>query len=700
MKSLRVVGLTLLRIAGAVLGGAFIIYLNWLVIRGWFGGQGPANLGSIEVSYVSMGRFLVDFGWPGPFAGQASWVPLWYLGFPFHLFYTPLLPVLEWLLHEWQGMHLWTAYRFVTGWAYILSPVSLFFLGWTLSRRWIGGLVAGILYSVGPTIFYFLESEVMGDRISGSFLDPRRFTILVRWGEGPHILSLVFLPLVGALFTASLRGRHFWFLVLAGLAFVLTAVSNALGMLGALILVGSIAFVRYAQQAKRHVEIASWTALFVAVGFGMASFWYNLSFIRNFFGEGGTAANIYISLFPWGWLAGVFTAAVLYFLIRKVLKNFGVAVALVWFALVFCVVYVYYASAPSQTPQLRIELLPQALRYMAQVDMAFSVLVGVLVSWLVRLIGKRSIIAEIFLTILLAGASLSALAYIQPFLGKSADASSKVVDLSRSREKVIADWTNEHVDREKGERVFVPGNYGFYLNWFSDVWQLRGGLYQAATHYWPDHIHYQLANGKDAEVARAWLVSINAKYIVVTGPGSSELYREMKNLERFLDLTPLYEEQGDIIYEVPLVRDSPAKPVRLDALRSLSTPSKADDKDALLAYADWVEGSSLSEADFRMLDHDSYTLTGRVDEGEALLVQMTADPGWSALRRDTSRGELRRVRTGSDPLGFLLLYPEPGDFSIELTHRSTWKQWLGYATSLATLVGIIWYGLLRMKRTP
>ena len=554
-------------------------------------------------------------------------------------------------------------------------------------------MVSGVFYSVGPTLFYFLRSEVMGDRFSTDFLDPRRFTILVRWGEGPHLLSLVFLPLVGVFFALALRRKNFWLLVAAAVAFALTALSNALGMMGALLLVFSIAFVRYARWPKEHTRTAFSTVLLVLLGLGLVSFWFNLSFLTNFFGEGGKAASIYLSLFPWGWVGAIFGAGLLYLVVGKILRDSGVAASLVWFSLVFTVVYVYYFSA--DIAELRIELLPQALRYMTQVDLSFSVLVGAVVAWMLKRIGSRFRLAELILSLFLIVISMYSFMYIQPFLSVSAAATSNVVDLSRTRERVIAEWLSSHVDTEKGERVFLPGNYGFFLNWFTDVWQHRGALFQAATHPWPEHIHFQMANGKDPEVVRAWLVAINAKYAVVTGPGSSELYKEIKYLDRFADMPVVYEESGDTIYKVPLIRPSLAKPVDKLSLGRLVPPQKADDKQALLDYADWVEKSSLNEAEFRMIDHDTYTISGALDDGEAVLVQMTADPGWTAF--DAARG--KKVSKGEDPLGFLVLFPEPGEFEITLRHRSTWRQWLGYVTTAATLVFIVWYGVRRKRLT-
>ncbi|OGY16977.1 MAG: hypothetical protein A2785_02475 [Candidatus Chisholmbacteria bacterium RIFCSPHIGHO2_01_FULL_49_18] len=689
--------LIVLRILGALVAVALIGYLNWLVIQGWFGGNGPANLGSIEVSYVTMGRFLVDFGWK-------TWMPLWYFGFPFHLFYTPLLPVAEWVLNQWQGMPLWEAYRFVTGWGYILAPISVFFLGWALSRRWIGGLVSGILYSVGPTIFYFVlpatpfseHGEVAADRFFSTFWEPRRFTVLVRWGEGPHTLSLIFLPLVGAFFIWSLRRRNFWLLAVSAFFLMLTALSNALGMMGALLLVGSIAFVYFARRPHEHGQTIHWTLLLVLLGIGLAGFWYNLSFLKNFFAEGGGVVGRYFSLFPWGWLAGIFSLGLMYVVFSKFLKDTGVAAALLWFFGLFTVVYYYYASSPPELFQLRVELLPQALRYMTQVDMALSVLIGTLVGWVMKVLGRRFSLAEIILTGFVSVGLCFSLIYVQPFLDDSSRAASNIVDLSTSREKVIADWLNTHVDSSLGERVFLPGNYDFYLNWFTDIWQHRGGLFQASTHFWPDHIHYQMSQGKDKDLARAWLVVMNAKYAVITGVGSSEIYKEIKNYDRFDDMPIVYDDGGDIIYDTLLVRSSPAKPVREATIQLLKTPEKADDKEAVFAYADWVEKSSLNSADFQMLDHDHYRIAGRVDEGEVLLVQMTADPGWRASDERTGK----RVRKGEDPLGFLVLYPEPGEFAITLKHGRTWIEWLGYLTTPATVGFIIWYGTRRKLEVP
>jgi len=51
-------------------------------------------------------------------------------------------------------------------------------------------------------------------------------------------------------------------------------------------------------------------------------------------------------------------------------------------------------------------------------------------------------------------------------------------------------------------------------------------------------------------------------------------------------------------------------------------------------------------------------------------------------------------------LGFLVLYPEPGEFAITLKHGRTWIEWLGYLTTPATVGFIIWYGTRRKLEVP
>ncbi len=670
------------------LGILFVALLNYQIIGGWFGKNGPANIGSIEVSYVSMGRFLTNFGF-------STWAPFWYLGFPFHVFYTPLLPVFEAVLNQIFNIPLWAAYRNLTGFAYIAGPVTLVFLGWYLSRSAVTGVLAGVLYSVMPTILYFIlpTGEVLGDKFSLDFYDPRRFTVLVRWGEGPHLFSLMFVPLVGVFFGLFMEKKKYVYALLAAIFLALASLSNALGLFSSLLLIGVLVFVKSAQAQKDKFKPIIYGALVSVLTLGLISFWFNLKFISTFFKEGGGSANLLMSVFPWGWILGGVFIVVLYILIGKFLKNFGWVSSLLWMSIFFVVVYFYYFSAGPDEPYNRIEILPQALRYSTELDLSLSLFLAVTLKLVFTFLGRFTKFfwlagsgAMVFIIILLY-------LYIQPFFSTSVKASSELVDLELKSVYKVSSWLNQNVDKEKGERVFVPGNYSFYLNYFTDVWQLRGALFQASTNFWPDHIYYQLANGEDKAVSDAWLRIVNAKYVLVTTLASEELYKEIKYPARFESFKKAYEENGDIIYEVPLVKPSLAKPVNLGAIYGLKRPEKADDKENLLFYADWLENSSKNFLDFQVIDSNNYLIKGKIDEGEGILVAMTSDSGWRAY--DQSRSKF--IKKGSDLMGYLILYPESGNVDIKLSHGTSWQEWLGYLLTVLTILGIIGYIIRRLR---
>lgn len=663
----------------AILVAAF----NFFLIQGWFFGDGPANLGSIEVSYVSMAKFLVTN------RPHLSWAPFWYFGFPFHLFYTPLLPVLVAVLKNIFGVSFWQAYRIISGLGFVLGPVSLFFLVWYLSKNKIAALASGFFYSVIPNIFNFIlpSGEVRADSFSDQFVDPRRLVNLARWGEGPHTLSLVFLSLAGLFFFKTLKDRRTSSIFLAAFFTGLTALTNAVGFYALVLLLVSFFLIEIFFHPKRRVKSLVATILAALLTFGLIAFWYNLSFIGTFFGESGGALKNWLNMFPWGWF---FLAGSL-FLIILILKLFVkaevVSAVFLWTLALFSIVAIYYFSAPPEFWPERIELVPQALRLMTELDMGMAVLVGLIIGLVTNKLSQKNKALGNGLSLLLGGTIVAGclfygLAYA-PVIQESIEAN---VDLEETYEKRIADWASEHLDSTKGERLFLAGNPAFYLNYFSDVWQLRGGLYQAITHPWPEHIYYQLRMGKDPAISRAWLKIVNVKYAIID-PGS-----EIEQKDKFKTLPLFTTLARSLVYEVPLTNTSPVKIVNLETMATLLPPKKGDDKKPILAYASWIEERESQGASFKKINNDLYQIKAKVGKREGILVQMTADRGW---RVSSVQG---KIEIRQDPLGFFVLVPpKEGEYEVTLSHGSTWVLWLGCLITLGTIGGILLIILRRAK---
>jgi hypothetical protein len=136
--------------------------LNFSIIRYFFQGELSQNIASIEISYVQMAKFWV--------AGGSLWQPLWYLGYPWHVFYTPALPFLEVVLHQISGISFAHAYRVIVAIGYVLAPISLFFFVWQIAKSKTGAFIAALFYSVVPSVIGFLFSGVAQDTLSGMAL--------------------------------------------------------------------------------------------------------------------------------------------------------------------------------------------------------------------------------------------------------------------------------------------------------------------------------------------------------------------------------------------------------------------------------------------------------------------------------------------------------------------------------------------------
>ncbi|HLD11485.1 MAG TPA: hypothetical protein VJB91_01090 [Patescibacteria group bacterium] len=696
-----------------MIGVGALVFLNHSLMSNWLTGMGPSDQGSIEVSYISMARFLVEF-FP-----NLSWAPYWYFGFPFHLFYTPVLPILTALTHQLFQMDYWQAYRILTGVGYLGAPVSVFLFTWYLVKKGIAGffagIVAGIGYSLFPTIFYFVlkTNEVLNDRMT-DFLEPRRFVLLQRYGEGPHTLALVFLPLGALFFLKTLRDGSRISSFLAAFFIGLTALTNAIAFFALVVLLLLLYFGRITMPKVDAGSTLVKAMLAAIVTYGLIAFWYNTSFMSTFFTEGGGAGKNLLNLFPWGFVGGFFLLLLIYVAAKRFLKNEALLTPFLWFAVFYEIIFVYYTSAPPELFEQRLEFAPQAIRYLTEVDMALSIFVGAVVGTLVGFftekksfllrgvgicIGGAAVVSAFlfpwYLSSYLNHASLSEYSF-QRLASTFQEAAKQKVKLEQTGEYEMSQYLTTLVDKNKGERVFVAGNYGFYLNYFTDIWQLRGGLYQASTNRWPEHIYYLVRFWIDPETTTAWLKAGNISYIVVNSSSSRNSMKEYREFEKFKTLPSVYEKNGDTVYRVPLVQQSPVKIVPLEGRSSLTTPKKADDKKPLFAYIDWIESEkdASKEVRFTMNNHDNYQIQATVGEHEGVLVQMTYDSGW---RVKSAQGKVKKEK---DPLGFLLLRPEkPGTYEIALTHGPKVSQYIGWGITLLTTCFLV-TRILKRSRKP
>jgi hypothetical protein len=676
-----------------------ITYLNFTLIRFLFVGEFSQNMGSIEISYIQMAKFWVE--------GGGLWQPLWYLGYPWHVFYTPLLPALEVLAHQILNFSFAHAYRVIVGAGYVLAPVSLFFFVWQVSKSKTGAFVSALFYSFVPSIIAFLFPEVRADTLS-ALAEPRRFAILVRWGEGPHTLALAFLPLFGLFLARFVDRRKFLDLLAASIFLGLVALTNAVALWAGLLLVLAFLLSEFGKKDASFIGIIKNFFGLAILTFGLIAFWFNLPFILTFFREGSGVLDNWLAMFPWGFIPLGAVVLAVFLLVQKVSREIpGLSLSIFWFLALFAIVFIYYASGES-----RLEYVPQALRFNTEVDLALSMVCGVLVSklflFLTEKISKLKLIGY-FLAVLVVSLPIVILLFWASQLLEELSSYTKPLSASQTGDiKKTAEYQTAKKLKEltngTDQRVVAPGNYGFWLNFFADVPQLRGALYQSSTHFWPDHIYYQITNGSDENISLAWLKIANIGKLVYTTIGSREIYKDYKvPVEKFGGvLKEISAENGDIYFDVPLKNDNLAKVVDANTFRQIRKPLNAIDSEPIYQYVGWLEQKADKKLKLTKISASHYKIEGELGESEAVLFQQTYDSGWrvKALRQDSGQGGEWKVT--KDPLDFMVLSPKSaGKFEIELIYGKPLSVWLGYLITLATLawVGYTTYKTYRTYKT-
>ena len=669
----------LISLSIAVLTIVVIAYLNFLLIRYHFLGEFNQNLSSIEISYIQMAKFTIE--------GGSLWQPLWYLGYPWHVFYTPLLPILEVLFHQLFNFSFAHAYRVLTGIGYVLVPLSLYLFVWQITKSKTGAIVSALMYSLAPSLISIIFSEVGADTLSG-LLEPRRFTILVRWGEGPHTFALFFLPLFGLIHSRLVEISRLIDLLAASFFIGFAVLTNAIALWVAILI--SLAFLlsELGNKINDFTLIAKkFLALFV-LSYGLIGFWYNFPFIKTFFQGSGEALNRWTALFPWGFIPLFIIFAAVVFLVNKFSKNYaGIAFGVFWFLVLFALVFIYYASGGDH-----VEYVPQALRLNTEVDMALSLLVGAIISNLFLWFwNKKGMVKVLTRTLALLAVILPSLAlllwgsrlllglpeYTKPL------SQSKIGNIKNTAEYKVATKLAE-LTEGTSVRVFAPGNYGFWLDYFEAVPQLRGALYQSSTNSWPEHIYYQVTNGPDADISLAWLKIANVGKLVYTTIGSAEVYKDYKvPVEKFRAIgKEISTENGDIYFDIPLKNDLLAKVVDAGAMKGLKKPYNAIDEQPIFSYLAWLEQKADKRLKVEKISNSHWRISGEIADGEAVLFQQTYDSGWKVKQSGW--------KAVKDPLDFTLLVPKKsGRFEIEVVYTRPWVVYFGYLITLATVGWVV-----------
>ena len=461
---------------------AALLAINaWIVAR-LFKTEYIPWMSSIEGAYIGLSRWIQGH-WL-----QLGWFPQWYAGIPFENSYPPLLHLLVAAIAQVTGLSAARSHHVVTGVAYCLGPIALFWLVRDLSgSRW-KGFIAGWLYSL-VSFSAFLMPSVRGDM--GTLRAGRRIEALMGYGEGPHVTSMTLLTFALAALHAALERPSGPRAVLAAVLAAATVLTNWHGAVA--LALASLALLLARPEPRNACAVG-----IGVLAYALAAPWIKPSTIATVF-HGAEQLGGFVMRVPQYAYLGIWLASVvaLGLWLRRTRLQTAERFGILFLALM-------------AVPPLGWEWfhhaypLPQASRYHLEMEMAIAALAGVVVG--VR--RKWAMWA--------VGAVLLVLAWKQvPVWRQYARIHLDTVDITGTLEYQTSHWLDRHLP---GRRVFVMGSRQFWLNAFGDSPQLGGGFSQARTNPMIDHATFAVLAGRgDGAESACLLKAFGVRAVAVGG---------------------------------------------------------------------------------------------------------------------------------------------------------------------------------------
>jgi hypothetical protein len=646
-----------------ILCAVVLFVLNAYICRELFGLEFSSRMESIESAYISISRWAMD-NWR-----DLTWFPLWYGGMPFHRVYQPALHLSVAGFAQLMGWTAPHAFHFLTAMAYCAAPVSLFWLVYRVTGNRAIGFVAGAIHAlISPATI--LAPLIRQD--IGGWLLPRRYQILVHYGEGPHFAAVALIPLVILAFHGAVTSRRRIFVFLAPAALAAVLLTNWPGSVGLTMAVAAYVLSRFFAKPRIHLP----TLLGIAVvAYLLAIVWVPPSILRAVFGNAQQSDASYFGtqqLLPVFLLLAA-VAALLWSFQRWRVEH--------WTR--FFVFFALITGAVAMGRQwFGWRIVPQPNRFEVEFDMALA---GALAYFLVA--GFRKLPRQAQIAVV-GAALLCAITQTRHYRRYARDIT-RPIDITGTIEYRMAKWFDGHMN---GARVFAPGNVSLWMNQFTDTPQVIGCCDQGVPHVAYRILHYTIYTGqgmgaREAQDSLLWLRAYGVRAIGVSGPDSTNAYKPFWNPKKFEGLLPVLWREGDnVVYRIPSKGADPVRVIPHSAVAT-RTPVNGMDVKPLERLVQALEDESLPAASFRWLNRHEAMVDAETAPGQVIFLEISYDAGWRAEQDGVPRPVLR------DALG--MMYVEPlhaGRAQLHLIYDGGTEgkvAWVLFGCGLVVWVGLV-----------
>lgn len=654
----------------AVVYAALLVVMNATICGRVFSAEWSGHMNAMHGPWISLAR-LQPLEWV-----RGSWWPYWGAGGPLEYTYAPLVPILTALIAKAVGISVPHAYNMLSGCVYCLGPLTLF----ELARRVTGkaglSLVAGGIYSLLSLTEVVLPEGVF------HFWDARRFYVAFVWDEVPHLTAITIFPVAVLLLALALKDRKpvtYAFAVFA-MAFLMAA--SAFGCVLAAIAFLTVPLAVHGRLRLSHIVLAF---SICAGGYLLVSPFVSPSLLQTirsnsaFNGEGRwSVTDLPVAI------AFVFAYFLLWRACARYVQDWGLRL--------FVLLAFVTTSIPAVAFFFGVHLLPQPMRY--KVEMEWSM--ALLIPFAARAVVERSPRAVRF--VLAGGLICGALFQFAAFRRYAAQ-HLQTADVTHTIEWKVARWAERNLS---GQRLFMSGSLGQWLNVFTDMHQLTGQPYTTALNQVQQIALYTIFTGQNAGTADAdtsilWLRAFGVGAIAVPGSRSPEYWKPFANPGKFEGKLPvLWKEQDTTIYGIPNV-SSLAHVIGEESVVS-RRPIHGLDVHELRRYVSALDYPGRPAAKLRWDSRERAVVTTVASPGDSLSVQINYHSGWHARVLGRERPIAR------DGLGLMVIRPDcQGPCEVELSYERDLEKTACLALSgcmLLACLAVLGWTLATYRRGP
>lgn len=627
-----------------------------------FSAQQRPYKGSISAGYAGITRFVAEH--PNPW----GWNPQQYAGQPTQFTYPPLLPYTASALHWVTGLDPFHAYRIVVSIAACLGPIALAFAFYYFTGSTWLALLLGLAYTICSPVYGLFERI---DQDRGLYYLPWRLLMLMKYGEGPHVTGMTFLPLILVALRWGSARRDWPSLVLMALAFAVAPLTNWLLAFGLAITVLVLMLSDW-RSSPRLIGSA-------LLGYGLSVFWLTPEYVQTtLFNWPKDAYGYQVDQSHWPLYCGLFgTIAVLHLVLSYYQTPWVLRFTTIGMATFLWIAGGFYLYG--------VDTIPESRRYVLEFEQfLFLAIFG----WLwYALRSKESVdkFCAALVVVMLLGASAGQIS--QSF--KRTWSTWGIVERDQTLEYQVARWLNE---RHPSGRIFASGGLRFRLNAWFPLHQVSGTFESGLRNrIGPDYFYQVVTDadskpGEEALDALRELTAIGAEYAIVHTQGSEDYYRDIKSPEKFnaLGSVVFSPTPYDHVYRLPF--RSLAHLVAPDEL------PKSKYKIDLPAYYAALTDTARPQLHVEELSPSHWRIGGTFEPGKAVAFSMNWDPGWTAKQGNEP------IALKASALGMILAEPRPGRTeAIELIYEGTAQQRI--FTAISACVWIVSIGLCIRSRS-